>query len=131
MNAIAPRALISPFILCPVALFIIYFICRLLLGRPLKKRSLNIWFSLSLLIYFLVTAGLGIFWMAQHELPVFDLHYLFGYITLVLVIVHIAFNWKSLMGFFARHPTRSTSIKEKTVSNYRTKGLFVVIGLVL
>ncbi|MBW8000451.1 MAG: SagB/ThcOx family dehydrogenase [Planctomycetes bacterium] len=130
MNTFVPRALISPFILCPVALFIIYFICRLLLGQPLKKRSLNIGFSLLLLVYFLGTAGFGIFWVAQHELPVFDLHYLFGYITLALVVIHLAFNWKSLIAFFTRHPVRQNSAQEKTASKYQAKVFFIVIGLI-
>ncbi|HDY87606.1 MAG TPA: SagB/ThcOx family dehydrogenase [bacterium] len=131
MNAIVPRALISPFILCPLALFVIYYIYRLLLGQPLKKRSLNLWFSLLLLIYFLGTAGLGIFWVAQHELPVFDLHYLFGYITLALVVTHIAFNFKSLIAFFTRNPLRQNSAQEKTASKYQAKVFFIVIGLVI
>ena len=41
--------------------------------------------GLLLLFYFAATAGLGIFWVARQELPVFDWHYLFGYVTLVLV----------------------------------------------
>jgi len=53
---------------------------------------LNVHTSLLLMAYLLVTAGLGIFWVANQQLPVFDLHYLFGYGTLLLVAVHLSFN---------------------------------------
>ena len=35
-------------------------------------------------------AGLGIFWVANQHLRVFDWHYLFGYATLLLLAVHLA-----------------------------------------
>jgi len=34
--------------------------------------------GLGLFAYFAITTGLGIFWVARQELPVFDLHYLFA-----------------------------------------------------
>jgi len=42
------------------------------------------------------TAGLGIFWVANQHLPVFDWHYLFGYATLALLVLHLAFNARAL-----------------------------------
>ncbi len=71
-------------------------------GRPLRKYDLNILSALLLLGYFLTTAGLGIFWVANQELPVFDRHYLFGYITLALILVHVGFNFKPIMLFLRR-----------------------------
>jgi hypothetical protein len=47
----------------------------------------------------MITAGLGIFWVANQELPVFDPHYLFGYLTLVLVVIHVVINWPVLVRF--------------------------------
>ncbi|MHC4589815.1 MAG: hypothetical protein ACYTAQ_10890, partial [Planctomycetota bacterium] len=73
--------------LVPPAALALYAGVRYLAARPLRRHELNILFALLLIGYFLTTAGLGIFWVANQELPVFDLHYLFGYITLGLVLV--------------------------------------------
>jgi SagB-type dehydrogenase family enzyme len=62
-------------------------------SRRLPSRAvLNIGFSLLLLAYLLTTAGLGLFWVANQQLPAFDWHYLFGYAVLGLLAVHLAFN---------------------------------------
>ena len=61
-------------------------------GRAPSRMTLNVAVSLLLLAYLLVTAGLGIFWVANQHLPVFDWHYLFGYAVLLLLVVHLAFN---------------------------------------
>lgn len=62
--------------------------------RPWSRQALNVGSSLLLLAYVATTAGLGIFWVAHQQLPVFDWHYLFGYLTVVLVLLHLAFNWR-------------------------------------
>ncbi len=61
-------------------------------GRLPSRQGLNVGFSLLLLAYVLTTAGLGIFWVSNQQLPVFDWHYLFGYATVLLLLVHLAFN---------------------------------------
>lgn len=61
-------------------------------GRAPSRLDLNVHLSLLLLAYLLCTAGLGIFWVANQQLPVFDWHYLFGYATLLLVSLHLVFN---------------------------------------
>ena len=61
-------------------------------GRAPSRMALNVHLSLLLLVYLLGTAGLGIFWVANQQLPVFDWHYLFGYATLLLVALHLFFN---------------------------------------
>lgn len=71
---------------------------RRLPPRPL----LNAWSSLLLLIYLLATAGLGIFWVANQQLPVFDWHYLFGYATVLLLLVHLVFNLRLLIDTLRR-----------------------------
>lgn len=64
------------------------------------RPRLNAVLALLLLAYVGTTAGLGIFWVAQQQLPVFDWHYLFGYATVLLVAVHLGFNlraaWRGL-----------------------------------
>ncbi|MBZ0231352.1 MAG: hypothetical protein K8M05_03315, partial [Deltaproteobacteria bacterium] len=65
---------------------------RAVRGRPVRRFALNAVVGLGLLVYFAITAGLGVFWVANQELPVFDLHYLFGYLTAVLVVVHVWVN---------------------------------------
>ena len=66
-------------------------------GRLPTRARLNAISSLLLLVYLLATAGLGIFWVANQHLPVFDWHYLFGYATVLLVVLHLAFNLRALL----------------------------------
>lgn len=70
--------------------------------RPPGRLALNIGFSLLLLGYVLATASLGIFWVANQQLPVFDWHYLFGYATLLLLALHLGFNARIVWRFFVR-----------------------------
>ena len=71
-------------------------------GRAVPRHAINVWSSVLLLAYLLATAGLGIFWVANQQLPVFDWHYLFGYATLGLVALHLVFNF----GVVWRYATR-------------------------
>lgn len=75
-------------------------------GRSPARIALNVQTSLLLLAYLLATAGLGIFWVANQQLPVFDWHYLFGYATLALVSVHLVFNLPTVVRWFARKQPR-------------------------
>ncbi len=61
-------------------------------GHLPARQALNVHTSVLLALYLLSTAGLGIFWVANQQLPVFDWHYLFGYCTVLLVAVHLGFN---------------------------------------
>jgi SagB-type dehydrogenase family enzyme len=79
-------------VLLPLALFALYVGVAALRGRMPSRLALNVQSSLLLMAYLLTTAGLGIFWVANQQLPVFDVHYLFGYATLLLVSVHLVFN---------------------------------------
>jgi len=71
-------------------------------GRVPPRQSLNVWSSLLLLAYVMATAGLGIFWVANQQLPVFDWHYLFGYGTVLLVTLHLVFNLPVAWRYLAR-----------------------------
>lgn len=64
---------------------------------PWSRPAWNAATSLLLAVYLLATAGLGLFWVANQQLPVFDWHYLFGYLTLLLLGVHLFFNLGSLL----------------------------------
>ena len=75
---------------------------RWLRRRPPGRLALNVGFSLLLLGYVLATASLGIFWVANQQLPVFDWHYLFGYATLLLLALHLGFNARVVWRFFVR-----------------------------
>ncbi|WP_374580956.1 SagB family peptide dehydrogenase [Pseudoduganella sp.] len=61
-------------------------------GKAPSRLALNVHSSLLLMAYLLTTAGLGLFWVASQQLPVFDWHYLFGYATLLLLSLHLFFN---------------------------------------
>ena len=81
---------------------------RAIRGRPVRRFALNAVVGVVLLVYFAVTAGLGIFWVANQELPVFDPHYLFGYLTAALVIAHVWIN-APLLARFVRKRSRALS----------------------
>jgi len=55
-----------------------------------------------LLVYFLGVVGTGIFWVAAQELPVFDWHYLLGYLFLAIVVAHFVLNRKQVAAFVRR-----------------------------
>ena len=67
-----------------------------------SRHTLNVLSSVLLLGYLATTAGLGIFWVANQQLPVFDWHYLFGYATLLLVALHLVFNFGVVWSFLTR-----------------------------
>lgn len=79
-------------VLAPLACYALACATLAWLGRAPSRLALNVHTSLLLLAYLLGTAGLGIFWVANQQLPVFDWHYLFGYATLLLVALHLIFN---------------------------------------
>ncbi len=79
-------------VLLPLLLATLWLVVLAWRGRLPPRLSMNVGFSLLLLIYVGSTAGLGIFWVANQQLPVFDWHYLFGYATVLLLLVHLAFN---------------------------------------
>lgn len=77
--------------------------------QPPSRQALNVGFSLLLLLYVLSTAALGIFWVANQQLPVFDWHYLFGYATLLLLALHLGFNARIVWRFFVPPARRSAA----------------------
>lgn len=79
------------------------------------RNSLIIFVSLLLAVYFLITAALGIFWVARMELPAFDPHYLMGYATLVLVLAHVAFGFRRIVRYFRSGAADKSERQNKTV----------------
>lgn len=94
-------------VLLPLLLFALLLAALALAGRLPARPVLNAWSSLLLLAYLGTTAALGIFWVARQQLPVFDWHYLFGYATLLLLAVHLAFNLRALLAHLRRRPARA------------------------
>jgi SagB-type dehydrogenase family enzyme len=94
-----PKAL---WVSLPIALFFAVVLALALARRPLGRLALNVLSSLLLLAYVAITAGLGVFWVANQQLPAFDWHYLFGYGTVLLLCVHLAFNLRLVLAFFRR-----------------------------
>ena len=70
--------------------------------RAPTRRAINIWSSLLLAGYVATTAALGIFWVANQQLPAFDWHYLFGYTTALLVALHLWFNFPAAWRYLTR-----------------------------
>jgi len=93
----------------PLLLLAGYLLVRFRSGGGASRRAVNVHTSLLLMVYLVVTAGLGVFWVARQELPVFDFHYLFGYATLLLVAVHLALNLPGALRFLGRRRARPSS----------------------
>lgn len=89
-------------VLLPILLYAAILAVLVWRGRIPSRLALNIQTSLLLMAYLLTTASLGVFWVANQQLPAFDWHYLFGYSTLLLASVHLVFNlptaWRWLKG---------------------------------
>lgn len=104
-------------------------------GRLPSRMKLNAVFSVLLLLYLLVTAGLGLFWVSNQHLPVFDWHYLSGYVLLVVLSVHLAFNAKALWRHLRaapRHPPISSAQDSRRfvlVGGLGALGLSAALGL--
>jgi SagB-type dehydrogenase family enzyme len=79
-------------VLLPIAAAVAWLAVRAWRGTLPSRQAINVLFSLLLLGYVAGTAGLGIFWVANQQLPVFDWHYLFGYATVLTLVVHLGFN---------------------------------------
>ena len=77
-------------------------------GKVPSRLAVNMHSSLLLMAYLLTTAGLGLFWVANQQLPVFDWHYLFGYATLLLVSLHLFFNLPTILRWLKQHRAART-----------------------
>ena len=86
----------------PLLIAVAVLAAQFLRGRPPSRHAINVGSSVLLLTYVATTAFLGIFWVANQQLPVFDWHYLFGYGTVLLVSLHLAFNFPVVWRFVAR-----------------------------
>lgn len=86
----------------PLLLYAVWLAAMRWRGRTPGRLALNVHTSVLLLCYLLSTAGLGIFWVANQQLPVFDWHYLFGYATLLLVFIHLVFNLPVVLNWLRR-----------------------------
>ncbi len=95
-------------VFAPLGLYALAVAALALRRRSLTRMALNLHLSLLLLAYLLATAGLGIFWVANQQLPVFDWHYLFGYATLILVGLHLFFNLPVVARWFTRGQPKQT-----------------------
>jgi SagB-type dehydrogenase family enzyme len=76
----------------PIAAYVLYAAVGAWRGRLAPRATINAHTSLLLMGYLATTAALGVFWVANQQLPPFDLHYLFGYATLLLLAVHLSLN---------------------------------------
>jgi SagB-type dehydrogenase family enzyme len=114
-------------VLSPLALYALGLGVRVLLGRTPTRHAINIEASLLLAVYFVITAGLGIFWVANQQLPPFDLHYLFGYATAALVALHLAFNLRIAVQHFGRGGR--TELRAPTKRVLAVIGWGILLGL--
>ncbi|MGQ3890167.1 SagB/ThcOx family dehydrogenase [Legionella sp. CNM-1927-20] len=83
--------------------------------------------AIYLIFYLLITAGLGLFWVARMDLPPFDLHYLFGYCLLFLVAVHLWFQLPIVSMWLKKNSPSILLNDTHTQWKPRVKNLFLII----
>jgi SagB-type dehydrogenase family enzyme len=115
-------------VLAPLALYGLWLVLQALRGRLPTRFALNVHLSLLLMGYLLVTAGLGIFWVANQQLPVFDAHYLFGYTMLLLLGAHLYLNLPLIWRYFKRAPEKHAATP--TLARVG-KAFFLLLALLL
>ncbi|MBI3283643.1 MAG: SagB family peptide dehydrogenase [Burkholderiales bacterium] len=115
-------------VLSPLMLYAAYLAWQTWRGRAPSRLGLNIQTSLLLIAYLLGTASLGVFWVANQQLPVFDWHYLFGYCTLLLVAIHLFFNLPMVLQWLRRGPQRRTPAGSGALTLGKALGLVAVLA---
>jgi SagB-type dehydrogenase family enzyme len=115
----------------PIVAFALIVMIRALSGRALSRQALNVSSALILLLYVLITAGLGVFWVARMDLPAFDWHYLFGYCTLVLLVVHLGFQVRVLATFSRRLAPPAWLSEDRRRFRPLVRGVFATIAAVI
>jgi SagB-type dehydrogenase family enzyme len=91
----------------PIAIYLISLLIRAASGKGPTRHGFNVELAVLLSLYFLATAGLGVFWVANQQLPPFDLHYLFGYATFGLVVAHLALNARIVLSYVRKKKARA------------------------
>jgi SagB-type dehydrogenase family enzyme len=74
--------------------------------RP-SRFEVSVGLSVLLLLYFLTSVSTGIFWVAAQELPIFDWHYIPGYILLMVGLAHVVLHWNSVALFLRKRAPRA------------------------
>ena len=93
--------------LTPLFLYLFWLLVRLALRRRPSRFEVSTGLSILLLFYFLLVVGTGMFWVAAQELPVFDWHYLAGYILLLVSLAHVVLHWHAILLFLRRRAPRT------------------------
>ncbi|MFC0134909.1 hypothetical protein CR105_20700 [Massilia eurypsychrophila] len=114
-------------VLLPLALYGAWLGVAAARGRLPPRQSLNVQTSLLLVTYLLATAGLGIFWVANQQLPVFDWHYLFGYCTVLLVSIHLIFNLPMVVRWL-RGPARAATTPRSRIPALKVLAIVAALG---
>lgn len=93
--------------LLPLILYFAWLLVRVLSGRRPSRFEVSTGLSILLLLYFLAVVGTGIFWVAAQELPVFDWHYLAGYILLLVGAAHVVLHWNAILAFLRKRAPKA------------------------
>ena len=118
-------------VISPLLLHALYLLWQLWRGKPITRFGLNLQLSLLLMLYLFVTAGLGIFWVANQQLPVFDIHYLFGYATLFLLSLHLYFNLPLVWRYWRKPRATNTASVTLPTSKLRLPLLVLFVACLL
>jgi len=89
-------------VLLPIALYILWLGVHVVTRSIPNRFTVTTVFSLVVLVYFLLVVGTGIFWVATQELPIFEWHYLPGYLLLTVTLIHVVLHWRNMVALLKR-----------------------------
>jgi hypothetical protein len=118
--------------LSPLGIYFLWILVRLALRKRPSRFEVSVGLSVLLLLYFLTSVGTGIFWVAAQELPIFDWHYLPGYILLMVGLAHVVLHWNSVAFFLRKRAPRAVVESDGTGFRGWVKNLsFGLLGLLV
>ena len=116
--------------LAPIGVYLLWLLSRLVFRRKPSRFEVSVGLSILLLLYFLTTVGTGIFWVAAQELPIFDWHYLPGYLLLLIGLTHVVLHWKTLALFFRKRAPEALVARDGSGFRGWVRGTsFALLGL--
>lgn len=97
-----------------VPLVVAPFFIAFILNRSDRGNKFNweVAQSLLLSVYFFLTSGLGIYWVYRQDLPLLDLHHIFGLCSCVIASFHLYVNGGKIRTLL----TRRRMVKRQAIS---------------
>lgn len=120
-------------VLLPALGFLAWWLVDRMRARPWSRGQLRAGVGLLVGVYLLAAASLGLFWVARMELPVFDWHYLVGYLLLAAAAWHFYLELPQVRAFFRPrgHAPQARPLRRLAPRALWVAGAFLVLAALL